>query len=73
MYEYEYDEYFKLWVWVEVPWYCNKYDCVWVSETMNMILFFEYSLLISGRVCALVLDFIAEIKFVKYQELVAVV
>ena len=27
--KYEYDEYFRNWIWVEgVPWYQNKYECV---------------------------------------------
>ena len=26
--KYEYDEYFKLWIGVEVPWYWNKYEYV---------------------------------------------
>ena len=29
---------FKLWIWVEVAWYSNKYECVEISDIMSMVI-----------------------------------
>ena len=47
--QYEYDEYLKLWIWVEVPLYQqSKHECLQVSEIMSMIRFDSSFLILIG-------------------------
>ena len=39
--KYEYDQYFKFCIWVEVWWHSNKYECVQVLEIICMIRFYS--------------------------------
>ena len=52
--KYEYDELFKLWIWVKVSWYWNKYlnECIQVSEIMSMIrIYSSFWILIADLWC----------------------